>query len=211
MMNSRTNWIVLCLTAAALMFVLAPARAKAQSNEPASSAGRQAAPVVPAGPAYVIGPGDVLDIDVWQNAELSFKGLPVRPDGKISIPLLNDVQAAGLTAMQLSSDLTEKLKKYVKGDPVVTVVVTQVNSQRFYVLGEVARPGVFPLLPGITALQAISTAGGFTQFANEKKVYILRESSGRAVKLPFDYKMVVQGKDLQENIELKPGDTVVVP
>ncbi|MGH9437468.1 MAG: polysaccharide biosynthesis/export family protein [Terriglobia bacterium] len=211
MTNSRTSWTVLGLVAAALIIVFIPARAKAQADKTSQSAGQQAAPAIPAGPAYVIGPGDVLDIDVWQNSELSFKGLPVRPDGKISIPLLNDVQAAGLTAMQLSSDLSRKLKKYVKGDPVVTVVVTQVNSQRFYVLGEVAHPGVFPLLPGTTALQAISTAGGFTEFANEKKVYILRESNGRSVKLPFNYKMVVQGKALDENVELKPGDQIIVP
>ncbi|MGH9398246.1 MAG: polysaccharide biosynthesis/export family protein [Terriglobia bacterium] len=211
MTNWRTKWMISGLVVMAIVAMPFLANARGQTGQTSSSAQAQSVPVIPAGPTYVIGPGDVLDIDVWQNAELSFKGLPVRPDGKISIPLLNDVQAAGLTAMQLSSDLTEKLKKYVKGDPVVTVVVTQVNSQRFYVLGEVAHPGVFPLLPGLTALQAISTAGGFTQFANEKKVYILREANGQAVKLPFNYKEVVQGKDLQQNIVLKPGDTIVIP
>lgn len=202
MRRTWTAWMAAAAVAIALaaLPLVTPARGIAQAS-----------PAVPAGPTYKIGPGDVLDVDVWQNSELTFKNLPVRPDGKISIPLLNDVQAAGLTAMQLSDNIARGLKKYIKGDPVVTVVVAQVNSQRFYVLGEVTHPGVFALLPGLTALQAISTAGGFTQFANEKKIYILRESNGQAQKLPFDYKKVVQGKDLQQNIELKPGDTIVIP
>lgn len=210
MKNKWHGWVLSSLVAVTLAALPCIASPNGQT-EAAQAATAQSAPAIPAGPTYVIGPGDVLDIDVWQNAELSFKGLPVRPDGKISIPLLNDVQASGLTAMQLSADITKGLRKYVKGDPVVTVVVTQVNSQRYYVLGEVAHPGVFPLLPGLTALQAISTAGGFTQFANEKKVYILRESNGKAEKLPFNYKQVVQGKDLDQNIQLKPGDTIVIP
>lgn len=208
MSRTCTGWMAaagVVIAAGALLFA-SPARGMA----PESSSSK-AMPAVPAGPSYKIGPGDVLDVDVWQNSELTFKNLPVRPDGKISIPLLNDVQAAGLTAMQLSDNIAQGLKKYVKGDPVVTVVVAQVNSQRYYVLGEVMHPGVFPLLPGLTALQAISTAGGFTQFANEKKIYILRESNGQAQKLPFNYKDVVQGKDLRQNIELKPGDTIVIP
>lgn len=182
------------------------ASSAAKTSQSTTPADVQKTPTVAAGPTYVIGPGDLLDIDVWQNTELSFRGLPVRPDGKISMPLLNDVQAAGLTAMQLSESISEKLKNYVK-NPQVTVVVTQVNSQRYYVLGEVSRPGVYPLLPGLTALQAISSAGGFTQFANEKKIYILRGAD----KLPFNYKQVVQGKDLDENVALKPGDTIVIP
>ncbi|MGH9325818.1 MAG: polysaccharide biosynthesis/export family protein [Terriglobia bacterium] len=167
-------------------------------------------PNVPAGPTYVISPGDVLDISVWKEPNISFRGLPVRPDGKISLPLINDVQAAGLTAMQLSSSITQKLKKYIE-DPQVTVVVAVVNSQRYYLLGEVARPGVFPLLPGLRVLQALSAAGGFSQFANVKKIYVLRSVNGSQQKFPFNYKDVVAGHNLQENIELKPGDTIIVP
>ncbi|HEV2416632.1 MAG TPA: polysaccharide biosynthesis/export family protein [Terriglobia bacterium] len=216
MMTKGMKWIVLGLLVAALLPAAVRAQDQkaetstsgqdAQAAQTAPAAEAQKTTVIPAGPTYVIGPGDLLDIDVWQNTELTFRGLPVRPDGKISIPLLNDVQAAGLTAMQLADSITDKLKNYVK-NPQVTVVVTQVNSQRYYVLGEVVHPGVFPLLPGLTALQAVSSAGGFTQFANEKKIYILRGSQ----KLPFNYKMVVQGKDLDENIQLKPGDTIVIP
>lgn len=165
---------------------------------------------LPASPTYVIQPDDVLDVTVWKQPDLSFRGLPVRPDGKISLPLINDVQAAGLTAMQLSNAITHDLKRYLV-DPQVTVVVSAVNSQRYYMLGEVPRPGVFPLLPGMTALQAISAAGGFTQFANTKKIYILRQVNGKQIKLPFNYKDVLNGTALQENVKLKPNDTIVVP
>lgn len=177
-----------------------------QHNSPTS----QQTSTLPASPTYIISPGDVLDISVWKEPDISFRGLPVRPDGKISLPLINDVQAAGLTATQLSVSITQKLKKFIE-DPQVTVVVAAVNSQHYYVLGEVLHAGVFPLLPGITVLQALSAAGGFTQFANTKKIYILRSVNGEQHKMPFNYKDVVEGKNLQENIELKPGDTIIVP
>jgi polysaccharide export outer membrane protein len=161
-----------------------------------------------AGPDYVIGADDNLHISVWKEADLT-TSLPVRPDGKISLPLLNDVQAAGLTPMQLAESITEKLKKYI-ADPRVTVVVTAMNSRRIYVLGEVLHTGAVPLLPNMTVLQALATAG-FTQFANLKGIYVLRTENGKQVKLPFNYKQVVKGADPRENIALKPGDTVVVP
>jgi polysaccharide export outer membrane protein len=161
-----------------------------------------------AGPDYVIGADDNLHIAVWKEVDLT-TSLPVRPDGKISLPLLNDVQAAGLTPMQLADSITEKLKKYI-ADPRVTVVVTAMNSRRIYVLGEVLHTGAVPLLPNMTVLQALATAG-FTQFANLKGIYVLRTENGRQVKLPFNYKQVVKGADPRQNIALKPGDTVVVP
>jgi polysaccharide export outer membrane protein len=161
-----------------------------------------------AGPDYVIGADDNLHISVWKEVDLT-TSLPVRPDGKISLPLLNDVQAAGLTPMQLADSITEKLKKYI-ADPRVTVVVTAMNSRRIYVLGEVLHTGAVPLLPNMTVLQALATAG-FTQFANLKGIYVLRTENGKQVKLPFNYKQVVKGADPRQNIALKPGDTVVVP
>ena len=161
-----------------------------------------------AGPDYVIGADDNLHISVWKEVDLT-TSLPVRPDGKISLPLLNDVQAAGLTPMQLADSITEKLKKYI-ADPRVTVVVTAMNSRRIYVLGEVLHTGAVPLLPNMTVLQALATAG-FTQFANVKGIYVLRTENGKQVKLPFNYKQVVKGGDPRQNIVLKPGDTVVVP
>jgi polysaccharide biosynthesis/export protein len=159
--------------------------------------------------AYVIGPEDVLTIDVWKEKELSGP-VPVRPDGKISLPLLNDVQAAGLTPMQLMSSLTEKLKKYVS-DPTVTVTVTTINSRKVYILGEVTRPGAFPLVPDMTVLQALTTAGGPTPYAKTSKIYILRSQNGVQNKLAFNYKQVVRGGSPEQNIFLKSGDTVVVP
>jgi polysaccharide export outer membrane protein len=180
----------------------------AQSQEKTKSAVTEATP--PANDTtYVIGPEDVLTIDVWNEKELSGP-VPVRPDGKISVPLLNDVQAAGLTPMQLMSSLTEKLKKYV-ADPTVTVTVTTVNSRKVYILGEVTRPGAFALVPDMTVLQALTTAGGPTPYAKTSKIYILRSQNGVQNKLAFNYKQVVRGGSPEQNILLKSGDTVVVP
>jgi len=156
---------------------------------------------------YHIGPQDMLQIDVWKEPEIT-RTVPVRPDGKISLPLLNDVQAAGLTAMQLSANIREGLAKYLT-NPQVAVIVTQINSQRVFVNGEVAKAGAMPLLPGMTVLQALSSAGGFTQFAKVKGIYILRSQNGKQQKLPYNYKDVVKGK--QEDTALLPGDVIVVP
>jgi len=178
----------------------------AKPAKAAAPEARGAAPEVPA--EYVIGADDTLHISVWKEPDLSAT-LPVRPDGKISLPLLNDVPAAGLTPMQLAASITEKLKKYI-ADPRVTVVVTAMNSRRIFVTGEVVHSGAIPLLPNMTVLQALSSAG-FTQFANVKGIYLLRTENGRQVKLPFNYKEVVKGNHPEQNIMLKPGDTVVVP
>lgn len=160
-------------------------------------------------PAYIIGAQDVLDISVWKEKELT-ETVPVRPDGRISLPLLNDMQAAGLTPTQLADQITKGLKKFVT-DPQVTVVVTQINSQRVYLIGEVKRAGAYPLLPGETVLQALSSSGGFTMFANMKKIYVLRTVNGKQDKYPVNYKDVVDGKRPDQNIVLKAGDTIVVP
>jgi polysaccharide export outer membrane protein len=160
-------------------------------------------------PAYKIGAQDVLRIDVWKEAEIS-RSVPVRPDGKISLPLLNDVQASGLTAMELAIVITEGLKKFITS-PQVTVSVSEINSRRVYVTGEVTRPGAYPLLPNMTVLQALTSAGGFTQFARIKSIYVLRTESSKQVKHPFNYKDVVNGKRPEDNIMLQPGDTIVVP
>jgi len=156
---------------------------------------------------YRIGPQDVLQIDVWKEPEIT-RTIPVRPDGKISLPLLNDVQAAGLTAMQLAGKIREGLTKYLT-NPQVTVTVTQINSRRVFVTGEVVKSGALPLLPGMTVLQALSSSGGFTQFAREKGIYILRTENGKQVKLPYNYREVLKGK--QEDVVLQPGDVIVVP
>lgn len=158
---------------------------------------------------YVIGPEDLLDISVWKEPELT-RTVPVRPDGKISLPLLNDVQAAGQTPTELATRVTESLKRYVT-NPQVTVIVTAINSQRIYLLGEVTRAGAYPLLPGMTVLQALSSAGGITQYARTQKIYVLREGEGGQVKVPFNYKEFLSGKHPEQNVALKVGDTIVVP
>jgi polysaccharide export outer membrane protein len=202
-------------TPALLTVVLFAAAALAQSisdakNDKPANAMQGTAPASEAGTAsdYVIGADDTLHISVWKEPDLS-ETLPVRPDGKISMPLLNDVTAAGLTPLQLKDSITEKLKKYI-ADPRVTVVVTAMNSRRVFVTGEVVHSGPMPLLPRMTMLQALSQAG-FTQFANLKSIYLLRTENGKQEKLPFNYKEVVKGNHPEQNIVLKPGDTLVVP
>jgi polysaccharide biosynthesis/export protein len=158
--------------------------------------------------SYVIGPEDALQVTVWKEPTLSGT-FPVRPDGMISLTLLGDVQAAGLTPMQLGDSITTKLKKFVQ-DPSVTVVVTGVNSQRIFVVGEVGHVGPMMMTPGMTALQAIATAGGLSPFANSKRIYILRGEPGKQEKIPFNYKLALKG-DSKQQISLIPGDTIVVP
>ncbi len=158
---------------------------------------------------YLIGPEDVLDISVWKEPDVS-RVVPVRPDGRISLPLINDVQASGLSPEQLAASLTEKLRKFLN-DPKVTVIVTAINSQRVFVVGEVLRAGAFPLLPGMMVLQAISSAGGFTTFADVKKIHVVRMLSGKQLELPFNYRDVLKGDRPEQNINLNPGDTIVVP
>ena len=187
----------------------------AQNAAPAAPAGNSAggkaenaSPSSQAGPEYVIGPADVLLISVWKEAELTAT-LPVRPDGKISLPLLNDVQAAGLTPVQLAESVTEKLKKYI-ADPRVTVVVTQINSKRVYMVGEVTHTGPLAMSPNMTVLQAISSAG-LTQFANTKGIYVLRTENGKQQKMPVNYRKLVKGEQMEQNYFLQPGDMIVVP
>lgn len=188
------------------------AEPKSATNSIVSESARSTVSVatgsVSVGPSYEIGPNDVLHIAVWKEPELT-ASVPVRSDGRISVPLLDDVQAAGLTPMQLSALLAEKLKRYVT-TPRVTVVVTQTNSHRVYIVGEVLHSGPIPLSADMTALQALATAG-FTQFANMKRIYILRMDNGNAQKIPFNYKQVIRGEAMWQNIVLKPGDTIVVP
>ena len=203
-------WIAVVLLAAAI-----PVNAQqAEEKKPTTQGGAASTPAAPKkaatdDPNYVIGEQDVLDISVWKEPELT-RAVPVRPDGKISLPLLNDVQAAGRTPLQLATDITAGLKKFVT-DPQVTVIVATINSQRVYILGEVNRAGAYPLLPNMTVLQALSSAGGFTQFASLKKIYLLRVENGKQEKHPFNYKDVLAGKAADQNIFVKAGDTIVVP
>jgi len=190
-----------------------PAQDKQDKKEEAKDAKAQAAPSpVPAGaedPSYKIGAQDLLRVDVWREDQLT-RTVPVRPDGKITLPLLNDVQAAGLRPMELSEVIREELKKFIT-NPQVTVTVTEINSRRVYVNGEVNKSGAFQLLPHMTVLQALSGSGGFTPFARIKNIYVLRNENGKPSKIPFNYKEAIKGKNPEQNIELQPGDVVVVP
>lgn len=211
MANQARFWMALPLT-----FLLLSARAqdKAPNNQIAdvhASAPRGDAPHKPAtaDPNYLIGAQDVLDISVWKEPDLS-RSVPVRPDGKISLPLLNEMQAAGLTPSELTAQIASGLNKFMT-NPQVTVIVSQINSQRIYILGEVTRPGAFALLSDMTVLQALSDAGGFTPFANSKKIYVIRMQNGKQEKLFFNYKEVLNGKRAEQNVDLRAGDTIIVP
>jgi polysaccharide export outer membrane protein len=160
-------------------------------------------------PNYSIAPEDVLTIDVWKEPEIS-RTVPVRRDGKISLPLLNDVQAAGLTPTQLGSAIVERLRATIV-HPQVTVIVAQMSGLRIYILGQVNRGGAYPLVPDMTVMQALSIAGGFTPYANVKKVHVIRSENGTDKLFPVNYKEVSSGRKTEQNIHLKAGDTIVVP
>ena len=157
---------------------------------------------------YIIGPSDVLAIAVWKEPALT-SSIPVRPDGMISLPLLGDVLASGLTPLQLSDQISTKLKKFIQ-DPNVSVVVSQIHSKFIYLLGEVAKKGPIEMLPGMTVLEAIGSAGGLDDYANSKKIYILRNDGGKNEKIPVKYKQALKG-DRSLDLVLKSGDTIVVP
>jgi polysaccharide export outer membrane protein len=157
---------------------------------------------------FVIGSGDVLNIFVWKEPDVS-KTVPVRPDGRISLPLINDVQASGLTALQLKQELEQKLAKFI-AEPNVTVTVEKVNSQKVTVMGEVTDAGPKPLA-GPTHVMDVLATSGFTPFAKTTKIYILRNEEGKQLRFNFNYKDYIKGKNAEQNILLKSGDTIVVP
>ena len=160
--------------------------------------------------SFVIGNDDVLAISVWKEPEIS-KSVPVRSDGKISLPLVGEVQAAGETPLKLEQDIATRLKNFIE-EPEVTVIVQQINSQKFNILGYVSRPGSYVLTNSATVLDAIALAGGFRDFAKQKSIYVLRQApDGSQKKIPFNYKEVVKGKNPAQNIKLQPRDTIVVP
>jgi polysaccharide export outer membrane protein len=210
------NWVYLL---AAILLLSFSASVQAQGSAPkkvenekvlsARSLDVQPVKAATANPNYLIGADDVLSVDVWKEPELS-RTLPVRPDGKISLPLVNDLEAAGVTPAQLASAITRELRE-VLVNPQVTVIVTQINSRRIYILGEVIHAGAYPLVSDMTVLQALSTAGGLTTFADLNKIYVMRTENERQQMFRFQYKEVISGRKPDQNIQLKPGDTVVVP
>jgi polysaccharide export outer membrane protein len=204
---NRACAFVLALAVPAPLLAQAPAPSTAAPVAvPAPSA--PAAITPPAG--YIIGPDDILSVVYWKDKDMTVD-VQVRPDGKISLPLLNEMQAAGLTPSQLRDKLTEESKRYIE-DPNVTVVVKQINSRKVFVMGEVAKPGPYILTAPTTVLQLLAVVGGLREYANGKKIVIVRtEASGKQTRFQFNYNDVMTGKNLRQNIELMPGDTIVVP
>jgi polysaccharide export outer membrane protein len=195
-----------------------PATAQPPATRPPQPAAPPPSPaaapqVIPQGVAvpvdYTIGADDVLNVVFWRDKEMSSE-VTVRPDGKISLPLLNDIQAIGLSPAQLGQKLEEEAKRYIE-DPNVTVVVKTINSRKVSITGEVAKPGTYPLTSPTTVLQLIAMAGGLGEYADSKNIVIIRNENGKQIGYPFNYKTIKSRKGLAQNIELKPGDTVVVP
>jgi polysaccharide biosynthesis/export protein len=159
---------------------------------------------------FVIGNGDVLAISVWKQPDLS-RSVPVRSDGKVSLPLIGEIKATGQTPLTLEEEITTKFKPFL-AEPEVTVIVEQINSEKFNILGKVAKPGSYPLVNPTTVLDAIALAGGCRDFAKQNGIYILRRHpDGSEARLSFNYKDVIKGKNTAQNIDLQPRDTIVVP
>jgi polysaccharide export outer membrane protein len=159
---------------------------------------------------YTIGVGDILDIVTWKEPDFSKDQILVRLDGKISFPLLDDVQAAGLSPLMLKKTIEKRLKEYVSS-PSVTVTVRDAASQRFYILGEVTNTGEYPLVKDLTVLQAFALAGGFTQWASKKEIILFRREGGKEKVIRINYKDIVKGKDFSQNVAIKADDTIIVP
>ena len=210
-MNRHFSYSFLGVSALTVALLL-PAAAQVNPQQPPEGAASEQSVDVPKGvplpEGYVIGPEDVLTVIVWREKELSAE-VVVRPDGKISLPLLNDLQAAGLTPERLAQIVEKAATKYVK-DSDATVIVKEIRSRKVFVLGEVAKPGVFTLTSETTVLQLIAAVGGLLEYADKKNILILRIENGQERRLKFNYNDVIAGKNLDQNVLLQPGDTVLV-
>ncbi len=206
--DRRIAWLMVLALALASAAALAqtnaapPPAAVAPSDKPAEGTRSDS--------SYVIGANDVLAISVWKEPDVS-RSVPVRSDGKISLPLVGELQASGQTPRQLEQEITKKLQSYIS-EPEVTVIVTDSKSQKINIMGMVSKPGAYLLTSSTTVLDAIAMAGGFKDFAKQKSIYVLRQGTDGAEKrIPFNYKEVIKGKNSDQNIRLQAGDTLVVP
>lgn len=204
--------LVMCFAAPGLL--LGQTKTNSKSDVPVTvasiAAPVSAPPSKPHDDSFVIGNDDVLAINVWKEPDIS-RQVPVRSDGKISLPLVGEVQASGRTPLKLEQEIASKLSNYIS-EPEVTVMVQQINSEKFNILGQVTKPGEYSLTGSLTVLDAIALAGGFRDFAKQKSIYVLRQTpDGTQSRLVFNYKDVVHGKHPEQNIKLEPHDTIVVP
>ena len=198
-----------CLLLSSMLWAQTGPGGTAPGSNPAPPAASADAPK-PHDDTFVIGNDDVLAINVWKEPDIS-RSIPVRSDGKISLPLVGEVQAAGRTPLKLEQDIAVRLKNYI-AEPEVTVIVQQINSQKFNILGQVNRPGSYVIANSATVLDALAAAGGFRDFAKQKNIYVLRQNAdGTQTRIPFNYKEVVKGQNPGQNIKLQPRDTIVVP
>lgn len=198
------------IACAALLMFCSGAALAAEQKTAAATTPRPAAPALPVSPeAYRIGPEDIIAVSVWKNEAMS-RVVPVRPDGMISLPLLDDIQAAGLTPMQLRDVIAKKLVEYMPS-PEVSVIVNEVRSFKVSVMGEVARPARYELKSVTTVLDVLAQAGGFSQFANRSRIVILRPNGKGMTRIPFNYNKVIASGGEDENLYLQPGDIVLVP
>jgi len=207
---------IVSLFLAGCLWAQTPGPSKAGSQAPATAAMASVAEPVrvsankPHDDSFVIGNDDVLSINVWKEADLS-RAVPVRSDGKISLPLVGEVQAAGQTPLKLEQEIASKLQPYLE-EPEVTVIVQQINSEKFNILGQVAKPGSYAITNSATVLDAIALAGGCKDFAKRSSIYILRHNpDGSEARIPFNYKEVIKGKNMAQNIKLQSHDTIIVP
>jgi polysaccharide export outer membrane protein len=206
--GSHVCTVVLAVLLFATLFVL-PAVAQTAAAKTAA-APPPPGPSIDVPPEFVIGPQDVLGINFWRDADMT-GDVTVRPDGRITLPLLGDVQAAGLTPEALTTVIRNAAVKLI-ADPAITVIVRQINSRKVFITGQVTTPGAHVLTGPLTVMQLISLAGGLTEFAKKKDITVMRtEAGGKQVVMPFNYTDVAKGKSLSQNVVLRPGDTVVVP
>jgi polysaccharide export outer membrane protein len=196
----------LALASLVLAGSVSPASAQSAARPPAATPPARVA--IPTND-YLIGPEDVLGVVFWRETEIS-GDVTVRPDGRITVPVVGEIQAAGLTPLALQEQIATSAAKYINA-PNVVVVVRTINSRKVFVTGRVTTPGAHPLIGPLTVMQAIALAGGLTEFADAKNITILRNENGRVVNLKFNYSDVARGKNVDQNVQLHPGDTVVVP
>ena len=192
-MNKKLTYMIIILVAGTFLINSGPCLAQEKTQE-----------------TYLIGSGDILEITTWKEVDFTREEILVRLDGMITFPLINDIQAKGQTPMQVKQAIEKKLKDYVE-NPIVTVTVTTSGSKRFYILGEVVNTGEYPLVKGLTVLQAFALAGGFTEWASKKEIILMRNEDGKEKIFRVNYKDIIKGKDFSQNIKLQPDDTIIVP